>query len=118
MNELSNDSDNENEFFLSMVEEKPEALRALPPHLRTRELCFRALLHPNGFDKAWHHVPDQYKTPTLCEQAILKDAEALLHVPAHILTSAFCERLLTINPTIVMTNELAKKIIDKALQKK
>ena len=77
------------------VPEYPLNFWFMPDHLKTQEMCDKAVdKDPNLFK----YVPDQSKTQEMCNKAVDKDSEMLMCVPDHLKTHEMCDKAVSENP--------------------
>ena len=70
-------------------ENVPRWIREVPEHLKTQEMCNKAVA---GFSCALKYVPDYLKTQEMCNEAVRNNPYLLKHVSDHFKTQKMCER--------------------------
>ena len=60
------------------LKDKPEALKYIPNHFKTQEMCEKVV---ENEPYSLKFVPDHFKTEKLCDQAIKDDSSSLQFVP-------------------------------------
>ena len=79
--------DETGEFFRLFVQKKRFALKHVPDHLITPELCHLAV-NFNGY--VIEFVPEGLKTPELCRLSVSKCGDSLYYVPEELKTEQLC----------------------------
>ena len=76
----------------------PYTLRYVPDHLKTREMCIRAVKVDSWLLK---HVPDHFKTQEMCIKGIGVDPWLLGHVSDRFKTQEMCNEAVKVDPCLL-----------------
>ena len=71
----------------------PRWIRKAPEHLKTQEMCNKAVA---DFSCALKYVPDHLKTQEMCSQAVSNNPYMLGYVPDHLKTQKMCDKAIEI----------------------